>query len=456
MEGQTSKVQKAFAKVIKAASVAGGWIRQHAPVLTVLALIVAGLWTLHSAALDRATKTADDLKADAQTKLAAANDSLAVAESTIADLNKSLENVRRDLAVAESENRSLVERSGDSARRLSTAKNELSELRENYEELTERIDKFRSDLSKEREKSRERLSDLLTARERLNTLSYQVVILRNQIAAYQSVLSEQVEDDYSKKIRRLNDGLQLFHLVRWPIRIDGWTIDASYIIMRRVDLLDDQLPYGLVAFEPHEYVLKEAFQCLDHTELCADICSLIDEAATRYAGEASREYKRILSRIGTKEDGKTYEQAIVAELGAIFRSIKTVDNRTHLLLRGLADGQPSGWSRPLSAEYRIDRIPYFGVDQQACRTSNLDCWEFSDREVQTITDEYSHTELPNLRASYLKENITSVLRGCSSGAGASDVGLLNGIDDLRLSEAASADVKTVIGIIVIGENVRRN
>lgn len=431
------------------------WLKAHEGQIISLGVILGALGGLHLYLVNQATSTANKLQQAAAESLGEAqraNDTL------VENLDAQLAEVARlgsELTIYKTKSEELGISNESLQSRLDTALPRLASLETLFEDKVRQFDSLNERYTDAQEKSLERFFELQNAYAELEAIRYDLGVARNQLAAYQAALAGQVEDDYSERIDRLNAGLQKFTLVRWPISIESWDIEAAYLISKKEGAYGSELPYSLVSFEPYAYTLSEGFQCLARAEFCADICSLIDEAALSFLDQAGSAYSDAISKLATTEDGKSFDQAAIAEVAAIYRTIQGISDRTHLMLRGLSDGQTGPWSRSLVSEYVFDTLSYYSSDSGACSGSNLNCWRFDEDVSVSIPDPYSNSDLAGLRARYLGESIGNVLESCNSDYLTSDISYLEGVDDLRLSEASGTDVRTVVGVIIVGEKVGR-
>ena len=93
----------------------------------------------------------------------------------------------------------------------------------------------------------------------------------------------------------------------------------------------------------------------------------------------------------------------------------------------------------------VDR---FILDEH-CSSSKTVCWEFGAEQFTKVSDPYNEINLPNLRAEYVKYNISSEADECQSAfSNKPSIRILDGID----TQDIAGPSRTVLGWIIIGHS----
>ncbi len=411
-------------------------------VITTIVFIVVGSLIAMNTRLANERREAAELRLEqAEVQLGASQEALVSAQEQLRDALSSIGSLEARLAASDARIETLEERGQALLSQVEQARMELQELRARNSELSRSYN--------------ERGSDLWRLERRNEDLTAEVGRLEAQLVAYISALASQMSPYLFEDLPFLNSGLQNFELSSWPITIEGWQVDAAYIIRRKNHIGEEVSQFDLLGFEEYEYTLNSGFYCSAVPQLCSELCELMGEAASSLRMQQASEYEQVMLRIGTMEFGLEYEQSQLAELATIFRLFNSYSENTHLFLRGFADGQDRQWSRVLSDEFAPDRIQYLALDVDRCTGPFESCMRFdgSDFSDMQIGDTYSSIELPNLRASYVAENVRSVIESCADFRGQPEIFILEGVDDRRLSAGTGMSFRSVRGVIIIGQPI---
>jgi hypothetical protein len=292
--------------------------------------------------------------------------------------------------------------------------------------------------------------------QQITHLNDDISYLYRRINVYQSGLSPAAQSNYREKIARVNDMLRLFRLEPWPISIDGWEIETSYIIMRKEKVKEPELQFRLLSFAAMAYTLYPGFQCHAMADLCSDLCKLMDMAVLTYNKDQTDAYKVALEQL-TKADsniGLKEEQIELAEITRTLRLMGEISDKSYLFLRGTADGTVQSWMRPLEDGYKFSEVERYLVNDDQCEGERIGCWHFSRSDAMTIPNPYTEVQLPNLRADYVADNVASLINSCPKTIPwSAKIKLLDGIEDKKIAESIRVPVRAVAGVIVIGKPI---
>nr|WP_319514372.1 hypothetical protein [uncultured Cohaesibacter sp.] len=409
-------------------------------------VIIGGLFYVHMYLLELSVKPIELSKKSVENNLNIEIERNNQLNSQIGSLSRDLSKKENDISDLRSQLIKVSTANEINADKVVAYKNEIDKISDRNGFLEERFEEI---FNKYRELSFIQLSE----QAELKQLRYTVSILSKQILSYRRTLSSQVSDDYSDEIHKINQNLRFFEIIRWPIKISGWKIDAAFLITRQEDSGMEFLPHSLLLFEPYRYMLQDGFKCTEQAELCSEVCNLIDKAALTFLDETGSEYHKALSLLGTMEDGKSFEQAALAEISSIYRVIHSISDNTHLFFRGTAGTQSEQWDQPLDERFYYDRVDYLSLDISTCNKSDAECWRFDKEQMMLISDPYSAKHLANLRARYLEKNVEDLLQSCNSNTSLTKIGILEGINNSHLAESANEKMRTVMGVILIGKEL---
>jgi hypothetical protein len=238
------------------------------------------------------------------------------------------------------------------------------------------------------------------------------------------------------------------------VTIEGWDIKAVYFIDRKSEQVERLSYDDLITFAPTEYTMTSNsgttdILCTKKPALCDDLCDLIQRGVLTYKQEKTddeyrTEYDKFVMQ--HKHDGVYYDEDSlrISELAEISRLMTEISEDAHLFLRGTADGQTRTWEHALEKDYKFSEVNRFLLDAKCAKRN---CWDFGRAEPMQIQDPYNESKLPNLRAEFIRANISSVVGRCRKVFPKEpSIHILDGIDSKDIADPS----RTVLGLIVIG------
>lgn len=361
-------------------------------------------------------------------------------------LTERLASTRRSLNAAESAKERLDGQLSNLSDGVSTLRDEVSALEGRLERATDR------ELTARR-LAGERLAELQRQISLSAADQEEITRLRARIANFIGALGDVFPEEIQAEIERLNEGLRIFQLVPVRLELAGWNVIAAYRLERNERYRQDDVPlFGLINFQSEMYSLPNGLDCNIETELCRELCPLIDEATDAFVQRQAQEFRTRVRRLSTLEERINVEQAIVAELVAIWTATNRISSNVNLFLRGYADGQAGEWKRQLEPNETVRSVSVFSPDEETCQQPSIECWRFDGEEVITFPENYENADLPNLRSASLREDIGGLVGFCNATQGFNtETLILDGVIASDLGNALSVPVRTVSAIIVLGE-----